>query len=557
MSVSRAIKRPASKDGEKQQIWVPMLNNASKGKDLAEKQLLVLGGTPSQQKEFLEHINPQPSRARYNDRQSNRKAPISNRYALGYTYQDILDADQEDVLARLNVYTLSTPSASFASLLKPLFSPKTAKDTLITILLDWSDPFRWARQLRQWIRLLRLVIGSLDDETKIAMEENMNDWKEKRVGPDAPLSQAGTDATDKPAQPPPLGPGEWDEGLGIPLSVVCIQSEKIETLERDFGWQDEQFDFLTQWLRCVLLKHGASLIYTASFDANSLRPLLQSSLSIQSLLKRETAKPNYIEREKILIPPNWDSWGKIRTLREGTELETISDAWSVEIQAKPDEKSEDSSPASDKASIEPDSAVALYESTLPRPAPTQNSTLPSVETEVQSVPTVQEFLTTQAALLESLKAADEKDAKKAASTRGKVSSTGQGPLFSPTGDDGKMTEHIGPYQINVNGIDFDAEEATRRLKEREAERAASKDAASGQPSGGAGLVPKSGVTSSGASGITTPTRKPGGSGEDGKASNEAMSAFFQNLIKKDRRGGAASASGNGTPQRTGSPAPGK
>ena len=40
---TKAGARPGSKDGEKKAIWVPMLNNASKGKDLAEKQLVVLG----------------------------------------------------------------------------------------------------------------------------------------------------------------------------------------------------------------------------------------------------------------------------------------------------------------------------------------------------------------------------------------------------------------------------------------------------------------------------------------------------------------------------------
>ena len=42
---AKARARPGSKDGEKKAIWVPMLNNASKGKDLTEKQLLVLGET--------------------------------------------------------------------------------------------------------------------------------------------------------------------------------------------------------------------------------------------------------------------------------------------------------------------------------------------------------------------------------------------------------------------------------------------------------------------------------------------------------------------------------
>ena len=40
---AKSARRPGSKEGEKKAIWVPMLNNASKGKDLAEKQLIVLG----------------------------------------------------------------------------------------------------------------------------------------------------------------------------------------------------------------------------------------------------------------------------------------------------------------------------------------------------------------------------------------------------------------------------------------------------------------------------------------------------------------------------------
>ena len=349
------------KDGN-QQIWIPMLNAASKGKDLIEKHLLVLGGTPEQQREFLEQLKPpENSWSKFNDRRKVKKPPISNRYTLGYTYHDIQDADGEGMLARLNIHMLSNASASFAPLLKPLFTSQTVKDTIITILLDWSDPFKWGRQLRQWLRLLRSVILTLDDETKIAMEENMTAWKEKRVGPDA--SNAGDL---KSALVPPLGPGEWDEGLGVPLSVVCVQSEKIQALERDQGWRDEQFDFLTQWLRCVLLKHGSSLAYTASFDANNVRTLIHSSLSIQSLLRRDVAKPNYIGRDKILIPPNWDSWGKIRPLREETDLEAISDAWSIEIQARAEETPDFSKPVTNGADPQ-DSAVSIFESTLPNP----------------------------------------------------------------------------------------------------------------------------------------------------------------------------------------------
>ena len=569
LPTSRTLpRRPLSKDGDKQTIWVPMLNSASKGKDLIEKQLVVLGGTPDQQREFLEQLNPPEIRPRYanNDRRRQpRIAPLSNLYALGYTYHDVLDADQEDVLARLNVYILANSSANFAPLLKPLFSPKMVKDTLITILLDWQDPLRWARQLRQWIRLLRSVISSLDGQTKIELEEVMTAWKEKRVGPDA---SSGTTSEQKSGGiTVPLGPGEWDEGLGIPLSVVCVQAEKIENLERDHGWGEDQFDFLMQWLRCVLLKHGASLVYTSTFDSNNVRTLIHSSLSIHSLLKREVAKHNIVDRDKILIPPNWDSWGKIRVLKDGFDPEAVGNAWAVEIQnsAEPTldfstTKGQKAVQAETGAEAESESAVQVYEATLRTPADSRPAFQPRTHDETITVPPVQEFLQAQYETLEKLRAEEEKAGRK--SRKGAPAPTGAGG--GDEDDDAvkgvsnpRMAEHIGPYQINVNGIDFDAEEATRRLREREQERAAATTAERNRPAAvvrvtdsGTGTPMRrqaSDVGGAGGEGVQTPS-----SGAGGKQSNQAVADFFANLIKKDKRGGV---SAGASPTRAGSGSP--
>lgn len=52
-----------------------------------------LGGTPDTQKELLEILSSdEPKRPQ--DRH-NKKPLIANEFALGYTYQDVLDADQE------------------------------------------------------------------------------------------------------------------------------------------------------------------------------------------------------------------------------------------------------------------------------------------------------------------------------------------------------------------------------------------------------------------------------------------------------------------------------
>jgi dynein light intermediate chain 1, cytosolic len=109
-----------------------------------------------------------------------------------------------------------------------------------------------------------------------------------------------------------------------PICGVRQRPKESNNWKETFGWQEEEFDFLLQWLRCVLLKHGSSLIYTTNFDTNNVWSLILSSLKIQSLLKKEIAKHNVIDQDKILVSPNWDSWGKIHILGRGFNPEAIA-----------------------------------------------------------------------------------------------------------------------------------------------------------------------------------------------------------------------------------------
>lgn len=77
------------------------------------------------------------------------------------------------------------------------------------------------RQLREWVCLIRKVIGSLSLDCKDAMEEVMIGWKDRGRG-GTTVNLDGTGAV--PAEGDmalPLGPGEWEDGLGLPLCVVC------------------------------------------------------------------------------------------------------------------------------------------------------------------------------------------------------------------------------------------------------------------------------------------------------------------------------------------------
>ncbi|KAJ5238882.1 hypothetical protein N7468_003501 [Penicillium chermesinum] len=489
-----ANSRPSSKDGKKN-IWSSLLDGAANGKRLPEKNLLILGGTPESQREFLETLsaNTEADPSLVHDRRKGKTPPIANQFALGYTYQDVLDADQEDTLARVSAYLLSEPSPSFAPLLKPLLTPQSVPETLAVILLDWSDPWLWIRQLREWVRLLRSVLVSLDDDTKIVMEETMTDWRDRKRGVDGNSAAAGSFSNSGGPVTIPLGPGEWDEGLGIPMCVVCQGADKIEKLEKDHGWHEEQFDFILQFLRTILLKRE----YPSSYLSSKFNPLL---LGIHSLLKRQSLKHNVIDRDKIIVPANWDSWGKIRIIREGFDMEGVSTAWSIEIQDPPEplskarnaaSESENSNPAEDGTS-----AVTVFEQTIKDPKIARSIIPPGTgqgnEIDIET-PDMQEFLSQQKEKLEQLKAEDAKDR-----------STQQVPQLemSPMDDQGRVNEHIGPVQFNMGGIQVDADDMLKKLRPIAPSRVSEKD---------------TGVSAT-----------PG----DEKAHNQALASFFAGLVKK-------------------------
>lgn len=64
-----------------------------------------------------------------------------------------------------------------------------------------------------------------------------------------------------------------------------------------------------------------------------------------------TQKPNYLDRDRIIVPAGWDSWGKITIMREEFEARIWSDAWERDLE------SDDGPPS--------DGAKALFSALVP------------------------------------------------------------------------------------------------------------------------------------------------------------------------------------------------
>lgn len=121
----------------------------------------------------------------------------------------------------MSLHLLADPAPAFIQLLRPLLKAQTIPSTLIVVLLDWSEAWAWLRKLRTWLRLLRPLLDSLNDDCKEAMDELMADWQNKSRASGAYTGEAsGTTALDTEGSTS-LGQGEWDDPLGLPLCVVC------------------------------------------------------------------------------------------------------------------------------------------------------------------------------------------------------------------------------------------------------------------------------------------------------------------------------------------------
>lgn len=271
---------------------------------------------------------------------------------------------------------------------------------------------------------------------------------------------------------------------------------------------DSKFGKLLK-LKCL---DGASLLYTSVSVPNSLPTLIHSMLGVYSQLKKQTLKHNVIDRDKVLIPPNWDSWGKIRVLREGFDVEGISSGWSIDVQQSPRSlPGAESNITGNEAVSNPSSrsskqghVLPAYEDFIKYPNRNgdTNPAAPIKGVEIETVNT-QEFLARQLEIMERLKAEEEKS-QEAKEARAPSDRPLLGKGSNPAVDRPSLVdEHIGPVQFNFGGIQVDSDGMSKKPKDQAEPISLKKD---GQPQS---------------------TSTPGGTTQ-----NEALANFFAGLIQR-------------------------
>ncbi|GJE84573.1 dynein 1 light intermediate chain [Phanerochaete sordida] len=353
--------RPSSPEAPPQDLWSSILDSVSSSRSIPAKQILLLG-EPSSGKSTL--ASALLHKAAAEEVQEDQKLD----FALGYDWADVKDDADEDTLARLSVYTVPSSAASYTALLPHFLPPRTSlPHTVVVITLDWTKPWTFIDQLYTWLSWIEAwVQGDGSRELQIVREENRERLQahlQRYTEPSAEPLPATSSLSETTLLP--LGPGTLTHNTaGVPIIVACTKADHIDDTSDGLGpgasgmggmvkgkggeWE-ERTDTVMQVLRTICLKHGAALFYTTPLP-QTLQVLRQYALHLLFMppapspgLSTEAVAPvrnpfpflhkaNTLDRDRIVVPAGWDSWGKIAVLREGFDAKAWGEAWENDIE---------------------------------------------------------------------------------------------------------------------------------------------------------------------------------------------------------------------------------
>ncbi|CAO3600452.1 unnamed protein product [Absidia cylindrospora] len=396
-SSTTAVSTSTQMSSEKDEIWSTILKGVASSKMVPTKNILLLGDSGCGKSTLIHYLKndpgPQPVASEtdslppssFNVSASNNYTPMpienldddmSNNLALGYTFVDIQDEENEAV-ARLGLYQLGLSAPEYLPLLKFALSADTLADSMVVLVLDWSRPWKFLESLQRWMNVLEHTMneirkegGALDsswtrgkavlDELREKVEFYLKTYTE----PSPTNSNNGfnlTASTSTSSVPStsttnnfvstslvtpssvsdqitlPLPSGCLTSNYGIPITVVCCKSDHLTKLEQTHDYKDDQFDFIQQILRCVCMKYGAALFYTSTlrpYTFHNLRQyILHRVLTTATKTYPYLIKAQVVERDGVAVPSGWDSWGKIRVLRDGFDCEAVNQGWDADMES--------------------------------------------------------------------------------------------------------------------------------------------------------------------------------------------------------------------------------
>ncbi|KAL9873791.1 cytoplasmic dynein 1 light intermediate chain 2-like isoform 2-T2 [Glossina fuscipes fuscipes] len=248
---------------------------------------------------------------------------------LKYAYLDIKDESEKDI-TRLNVWILDSIPGN-ENLLHMIINTTSYTQISIVLTVSMAQPWVWMDQLTDCSDMLLRHVENLRMDTKEKQEARqrlLQKWKnyckENDINTPENCKQkiSSTDENDS------LTEEALKINIGLDIAVVVTQTDRMAELRKDYGFQEEHFTFLEQWIRRFCLQHGASLLYTNIKNEKNCAFLHE--LLIHRITGARFCLPvQVVERDALLIPAGWDSLEKMGILPENKEPCQIEEFYST------------------------------------------------------------------------------------------------------------------------------------------------------------------------------------------------------------------------------------
>nr|CAD7396024.1 unnamed protein product [Timema poppensis] len=243
---------------------------------------------------------------------------------LEYAYIDVRDEYRDDH-TRLSVWVLDG-DPSHSHLLRFALSEETFPHTLVMFVVAITTPWGMLDQLQTWASVLqdhidRLKISSDDmQENRQKYVKKWQDYMEPgdELEQSSPIRRTSRNLEDDGGDIFPLGDGVLTRNLGLDIVVVVTKTDYMSTLEKDFDYRDEHFDFIQQWIRRFCLQYGAGLFYTSVKEDKNC-DLLYKYLTHRIYGFPFRTPALVVEKDAVLIPSGWDNMKKISILYENMQ----------------------------------------------------------------------------------------------------------------------------------------------------------------------------------------------------------------------------------------------
>ncbi|XP_033123744.1 cytoplasmic dynein 1 light intermediate chain 2-like [Anneissia japonica] len=305
--VGQRIGNGEQNNGEEgqQNLWYSILGEVSthsSSKLPANKSILVLGDDESGKTSMV---------ARLQGNEDPKKGS-----GLEYTYLDVRDEDRDDI-ARCGVWLLDGDD-DHSRLLQFALTADNIEDTLVILVVDMSQPWNVKASLDKWSRALSVHISRLNiaPQKMRDLEQKLIQQFQTYVEPDSTQETSGKKSTtvvtpnEEEQVLLPLGETTLTHNLGVPVIVVCTKSDAVSSLEKDFDYKIEHFDYIQQFIRKFCLNYGAALFYISVKEEKNCG-LLKKYLLHRIYNFPFNTPPLVVEKEALFIPLGWDTLKKI------------------------------------------------------------------------------------------------------------------------------------------------------------------------------------------------------------------------------------------------------